>query len=96
MPSRDTEEENCGENKQLESDCLDTVGMLYRCRKNEIYSVQGISYKAPVIVVVKDESNGDPAEPECQGCQGEEPDVAHLKQTTINKTQMNYLTQKCW
>ena len=43
VPSRDTEEENCGENKQLESDCLDTVGMLYRCRKNGIDSVQGIS-----------------------------------------------------
>ena len=31
VPSRDTEEENCGENKQLESDCLDAVGRLHRC-----------------------------------------------------------------
>ena len=52
-----------------------------------------MSYKAPVIVVVQDESNGDPAEPECQGGEGEEPDVAHLKQTTINKTQIHDLTQ---
>ena len=52
-----------------------------------------MGYKAPVIVVVQDESNGDPAEPECQGGEGEEPDVAHLKQTTINKTQINDLTQ---
>ena len=52
-----------------------------------------MGYKAPVIVVVQDESNGDPAEPECQGGEGEEPDVAHLKQITINKTQINYLTQ---
>ena len=38
-----------------------------------------MSYKAPVIVVVKDESNGDPAEPESQRGEREEPDVAHLK-----------------
>ena len=52
-----------------------------------------MGYKAPVIVVVQDESNGDPAEPESQGGEREEPDVAHLKQTTINKTQTNDLTQ---
>ena len=47
-----------------------------------------MSYKAPVIVVVQDESNGDPAKPESKGGEGEKPDVAHLKQTTINKTQI--------
>ena len=67
-------------------------GLLLIC-SNEIDRVHCMSCKAPVIVVVKDESNGDPAEPECQRGEGEEPDVAHLKQITITKTQMNDLTQ---
>ena len=39
----------------------------------------------PVIVMVKDESNGDPAKPESKGGEGEKPDVAHLKQIAVNK-----------
>ena len=37
----------------------------------------------PVIVMIKDEGNGDPAKPQSQGGKGEQPDVAHLKQTTV-------------
>ena len=72
---------------------VEIKGLLLICSNNDIDRIHCMSCKAPVIVVVKDESNGDPAEPECQRGEGEEPDVAHLKQTTINKTQMNDLTQ---
>ena len=39
----------------------------------------------PVIVMVKDKCNGDPAKPKSQRGEGEQPDVAHLKQTTVKE-----------
>ena len=50
----------------------------------------------PVIVMIKDEGNGDPAKPQSQGGEGEQPDVAHLKQTTVKgqtNKQMSALQQ---
>ena len=51
----------------------------------------------PVIVMIKDEGNGDPAKPQSQGGEGEQPDVAHLKQTTVkgqtDKQKMSSLQQ---
>ena len=51
----------------------------------------------PVIVMIKDEGNGDPAKPQSQGGEREQPDVAHLKQTTVkgqtDKQKMSSLQQ---
>ena len=42
-------------------------------------------HQLPVIVVIKDEGDGDPAEPKSEGGEGEQPDVAHLKQTAVKQ-----------
>ena len=47
--------------------------------------------------MIKDEGNGDPAKPQSQGGEREQPDVAHLKQTTVkgqtDKQKMSSLQQ---
>ena len=47
-----------------------------------------------MIVVIKDESNGDPAEPKSEGGEGEQPYIAHLKQTSVKNKQTTIQTSK--
>ena len=44
--------------------------------------------------MIKDESNGDPAEPKSEGGEGQQPDVAHLKQTPVNKQKQTNKEEK--